>query len=558
MAKKLDWLDALHPVYRDWERVWERNERRLEGGDAIKDELIIFDWETRSGEPGVGVTRPGEHYEHRQEEATYINFPEMLAATLVDHVMQEAPVPGAGLNFGQLGEVRRQADRNGIPTAAELVYYNADGVGSDGSQWDNFWSGVTVRAMATGHRWLMVEAPRQSPENLEQERLQGRRPYLVEFSPLNVTNWFYRDGQLQFLVVRVHVDEPRIDETGKFASEQSIEEDGYLLMVRDGFANLGPEFAGGGWWLFNSEHDLVNTGTWDLTNGEIPAWPHFYQRYDGRRGAPALSRPGLTEVGNLAVSYMNLSSAADFDAWDAAQSILFMLGVEPTNFNIVDEKIRSGSRFIPVPVGSETERPPELKDGSMGAVAAEVFDRRLDRKLSEARHLGVFGTSISPYASGVSKEAEFQGLKAPRLSTIASELEASQNTAIRFLELRWGFRNPSGAVRWTRDFDLVPVRDKVTRLFTIERLAMMKSPTLGRIAMMAAARDLGVMPDSNEEEQIESEYEESARASAERMMADPADEGGDPTNSAERRDALTNQRPGQTDRSFQRRAMRTT
>lgn len=502
MAKNTqnEFLELVHPIHDAWADTWERNERRLEGGDAILEDLVPFDWELEA-EGRVGADSR-EHYLRRQSQVTYINFPEMLAETYVGYLMDQAPSPGENLSFGTLGEVRRERNLSD-PTRAEQIYYNVDGTGSDGSMWDNFWADVQMRAMATGHRWLMVEAPNVQVRNEAQERELGLRPYLVEFSPLDVTNWHFEHGRLMFAIVRIPMKRKPLE------SESTPM--GYYLLVRRGYIGLGTQFAEGGWWIFDENLEPVDFGVgWERTRGEIPMWCHFYRRAKPRRDWPTMSKPGLTELGSMAVAYMNLSSAADYDAWDAAQSMQFVLGADAEGFNDVVDQVQKGSKLIAVPVNKDTQQTPDMRDGSTGAVAVEVFEKRLNRKIEEARNLSVLAMSSSPYASGLSRQAGFKESKAPRIALIAGELESSQNIAIHFLEMRWGNNNPTGSVRWTRDFNLIALREKVSSIFDLELKSGYASKTLGTRAMLAAAKESGLITDDETEAQVAAEYESAA------------------------------------------------
>ncbi|HYG67584.1 MAG TPA: hypothetical protein VD838_07995 [Anaeromyxobacteraceae bacterium] len=518
--------------------AWQRNERRLRGGDEVLDELRPFDWERATGAA----------YRARQAQASYVNFPEQFASTLVGHLFREAPQPGKGLSFGTLGEVRR--DRAGAePTRAELVYYNATGTGQDGSQWDAFWADVTKRAAATGHRWIFVDAPEAQPRTFADE-LKGLRPYLVEFSPLDVINWHYENGQLAFAIVRVPIRNPRLVD-GKLVGNAS--EDGFLLLVADSYRGFQPLIPRGGWYKFTAEKELIGFGDWTKTRGQIPLFPLFYERDKGTKERPAISRPGLTEMGQIAVSYMNLDSAADFDAWDAATSITWLVGVDPEAFNTAMAKVAGGNRYIPVPssgqakLGGASTDSVSIQDGSTGAVTADVFDRRLASKLDVVERVMMNEASSTPDSSGASKEAGFSEAKSPRLALMAANLEEAQNTAIYFLELRFGTvksGQPSGSARWPREFDLVPVADDLVAFLEAQMTSGVSSPTATARALKLLAREKRVITDDAELEKVEDEYLDAVEANdlekeqeeAERQAAQDAlrkGEGGDPTGELE-------------------------
>lgn len=544
-----DWLDTTHPIYNEFLDRWTENERRLRGGDYVLDELRRFKWESLPGQPlandAVGLIA-GEHYLARQREATYINFPEMFTLAMKGHLYRNRPMPGAGLNFGTLGDVRR--DRNNAqPTNAELLYYNTDGVGNDGSQWDNFWLDAWTRACATGHRWMFVEAPIVPPQN-QQDILDGKRPYMVEWAPQQVINWNFEAGRLAWAFIRVPDRRPTVSANQLSGNDA---EDGYLLVVRRGNGDLGSDFATGGWWRFDADKKYMGiTGSWDLTRGEIPMWPLYYERDSGvagkkakqgndplanlvqrtRTGRAAMSRAAMTELGQAAVAYMNLSSAADYDAWDAASSLIFLLGIDKDAFNVAAAIYGSGSQVVPVPA-SANGQVPQIGDGSSGAVTAQVFDLLLQRKFKEAEKIAVQEATSVPQSTGESKRVGFGEVKAPRLANIASEIEQAQNVAIHFLELRWGVQanlQPSGSVVWPREFDIADIAEDVRAHFEISEIAKLSSPTLDARLMVKLAKENGHITDDADEKKIEGEYLDAAdrRIQSESLAADFSGDGG--------------------------------
>ena len=142
-------LQSQHPIYSDRYDVWKANEIGLSGGAKVVDEFLIpFEWEKKNG----------DHFESRQKQANYINFPDRYGGAIVGQAHEQSPTPGEGLNFGLLGEYNEDASRQDRSKATRL-YESVDGTGLEASDWESWWSSCHLRAMATGHRWLLVEAP---------------------------------------------------------------------------------------------------------------------------------------------------------------------------------------------------------------------------------------------------------------------------------------------------------------------------------------------------------------------------------------------------------------
>src|SRR5690606_21022242 len=135
---------------------------------------------------------------------------------------------------------------------------------------------------------------------------RGMRPYLIEYSPLQVPYWDHQLGTLHCMRVEFERRVPRV-ENGRFTDEPVKQ---HLLYVREGFTGFGERFQGGGWWLFDDEGDVVKDaagnelhGTWEKTKGAIPAIRFYYER--DHRGQ---ARGGLDEIGAIAVGLMDLES----------------------------------------------------------------------------------------------------------------------------------------------------------------------------------------------------------------------------------------------------------
>jgi hypothetical protein len=526
---QLAWLEERSPLHQEMDWLWAQNERRYEGGHRVRNELWRFDWETVDHPPadlegdvfnlssrarlrdGTTIKRddwlnwdvlmPGEHYRRRKDSATYVNFMEDFANDLVGHIMREAPAPDAGLDFGTLGKVRRKEDID-IPTQAELVYYNVDGVGIDGSQWDSFWSAQMKLAMATGFRWIYIDAPPEPPRTQARER-KGFRPYVVAFSPRQVTNHLYRNGVLQWAVVQIASRNPKVNDDGTLEGNDGERE--FLLLVRKGVTSLGAAFKNGGWWRYDEDKNEIGHGTWDKTDGDIPMTPLIYDRHP-----EMLGRPGLTELGNAAVAAMNIHSAADFDAFDASGSVKALFGVDVAGYNLFIEKVREGNRYAPVPMNQEFQPPktPSMGDASQGQVVADVFDKRLKNLAEAVDRIKGNEVSSAPQASGLAQQAGFTLGNVPRLSIVAGNLEGAQNFTITMFELRFGNDNPSGSARWTRKFKLIQLTSSAQSVLQLEVIAGIASEELDATVITAAAQDEGFVPDNQTKTKIEAELRE--------------------------------------------------
>lgn len=482
----LDFLDARHRVFTQNDDAWAREERRLYGGDPVLEELV--QWRNEST----------AKYEARQAEASWIGFPKTHASILAGHIVAQLPVP----NYGTLGDVRAREERGTqSPTVAELFHYNADGVGADGTQFPAWVAGVLQRALATGHRWCLVEMPRRgvidevtNARVTQADVLNGHRPYLVEYSPRDVPYWEYTDGRLDWAVLRTPVGAAGLVD-GRW--EPAPVQLGYYLLVRAGYQGLGPEFSSGGWWLYDSDKRLTTQGDWSRTRGQIPLVRLTAESSQGTKDWPAISRSLTMELGQMAVSLMNRISERNFDASDAAKSVKYILGASKEGFNLTVEFHEDNAILIPVVgevVADGKYTVPTIYDGSSGAVAADVFTTIITGIIAEAHEVMVRQLTSSEDSSGRSKEVGFGEATSPLLASLAANTETFLNTLIYFTELRAGSGSPSGFVTLPREFKIAPVLEKIDA--AIERMKGIgaMSPTLVADLIKQAATDQGIWP----------------------------------------------------------------
>jgi hypothetical protein len=524
MSTKRAFLASKHPAWVEQSPEWRINDRRLNGGLGVLKELTPFDWEvTQLGASKAGrdvqpdlfryhdmiVSPPQTHYELRQQNAVYLNFPDRFASIMAGHLIRNSPQVGSGLNFGTLGDVRRKQDIDS-PSAAELLYYNTDGAGADGSQWRTYWLHVLKGAMASGVRWVLCEGPGVQPKNVADWE-KGLRPYLSDYSPLSVRNWQYENGRLMMAIIYRTSRKLRLGPNNELVGNSGEPE--ILLLTADGFDGFGKEFSKGGWFRFDKEHELTGFGFYDDVEGQIPMTPLFYERRRPTEESMAFCRSGVFELGQAAVAYMNLSSSADFDAQDGAASAQAILGADEEGFNLFVRKRNEGNRYAPLPPHRDSPgMVPSIQDASTGAIAADVFDKRLKSKRQEAEELMLNELEAAPYASGASKEASFADAKEPRLAVLAGELETAQNSVIHFMERMWGFGKPrpTGSVEWPETFALERPLTEIKEFFQTAKESGLRSPTAETKAYIMMTRKLGITGDDESRTQVEAEVNKSA------------------------------------------------
>lgn len=505
-------LNRENAIFKFNKDRWEINERRGIGGDAVKDELVPFSYELERG--------PASQYGRRQEQMLYLNFPEIFTTVVSGHLVKFAPDPFNGsLLFGPMGEVREEVDWEN-PSDAEMLYHSVDKANGNGVSWTQWWLDTLKLAMFTGHRWLYVDLPQEEASS-RADVIDGKRPYIVEFSPLDVPDWrFNESGNLLYAIV-------------KFNPDGDLNRTHKLLLVRKGFTEFDEPgstiYASGGWFKFD-EHGLPYAdGTFDDCFGEIPFFPFFYERSKGTKGVPMLSRPGTTELGNAAVAFANVHSSANFQAWKAGGAVEFLAGVDEDGMEFVNQQYTRGDSLIGIPPNEDTEATPEVYSSGSTSSGNTNFTERENAITFVAAQLGigeVMGTNQSSQ-NGASQSAQFSVTQVPRILRAIQNMRTAQLQALKFFAYRFGHAQATGfKSAWPDKVDLVELIDRIQEFFTVERLSGIRSKTADAKAMTTFYRER-VGGTQEELKAIQSEYEESAEmrdeAAANAMAGLPGD-----------------------------------
>jgi hypothetical protein len=286
----------------------------------------------------------------------------------------------------------------------------------------------------------------------------------------------------------------------------------YLLLVRAGNTTFGPEYAQGGWWRFSPDKEPMGSGTWDSdTAGEIPMWPLFYEAAAGTKDLPAMSRPGITELGQAAIAYMNIVSSGNFNAWDAGKGIEWLAGVDEDGMDLANSSLKRGDRYIPLPPNQDTDATPQVFHSAAGQTSSQTFTDREKAISFVATQLGMgeaFGQTQSR-GTGATQSADFTKTQVPRIVKAAFNLETAQRRGLYWLARRFGV-TPDGSIQWPRSFDLVEVMDAIQSFFTVERLSGIRSATIDAKAMTMYAVEKRLISTDEEQKTVLKEYEESA------------------------------------------------
>lgn len=515
-------LTARNADFAERAEQWARDEELYRAGAEVRKRLTPFQWETAAS----GVTNPDTAgLVLRQERAEFAPFAQIRAEAFVGTVMQRAPRPGQGLSFGALGEVRedrgvytytvdgapatearaKTAEAEGKtvvrervgtlrPTPAELLWENADGVGQDAQGLLSFFEAEMGLASATDYRYVFVEAPPGRPETAADE-IAGHRPYFVDFGPQHVPYTVYVAGAL----AAAHLflpEQVREVTNGTYTDEKKTR---HMLVTREGFEEWGPDFVGGGWWVFDDDGVLVKdaagadrTGTWANTKGQIPMTRIVYKR--GATGEPVAS--GASWLNNLSLAHMDAGSWHWNDLRVSGGRKRYWLGADPDQWKTLAEQSANGAVEVPVPARADGG---EVKVYDTGEVtvgsAMAAYQEGIERKVKQ---FFLREITQSPDASGTARMVgELQG-KSPLLAHVAGNMEEAMWTALRFVEARWTGADPTASATFPRDFDLRNVVEKLDGLVGVFKGAGLAIPPSAAPLFGAAVESTGLVSEGGE------------------------------------------------------------
>lgn len=511
---RFSFLDHQSTLYQQHLAAWQREERRLYGGDAVLSELL----EWKGEDP--------DFYTSRQSQAGYITLPKNHTGRLVGHLSGATQL--VNFNFAELGEVRRREEIDEM-SQAEMLWYNV-GIGQDGSELIPWFDGVNERAMATHYRWILMEMPTRAvlrnirimhgrDPDAEQisgeDEQQGFRPYPVEYGPTKVPFFQYTNDRLDFAVIRIPVTPETLVDAGGSVVAASTQL-GYYLLVRRGFTGLGAEWSSGGWWKFTSNQDLVDSGNWDDTDGQIPFFQLIGEPSPGTDELPAVGRSLTMELGQIAISLMNRISERNWNMMQAAKSENWILGIDPDGHAKVVKQQDLGSITIGVPLimGPDGRAVvPQMWNSSAALLDASAFEMVIRSGLEEAREIMVNQVTSAPDSSGISKDKGFAEANSPLLRRLAGTRQGGMNNLLYFYSLRSRNKNPQASVTIPREFKLAPIVDEIDSGLRVLKGSWLRSVSLETKLVMDAMEKRGLLPeDKTERDKIKKELEESALA----------------------------------------------
>lgn len=506
--------DLTTAEYRALAPTWRANERRFYGGPDVSDDLLSFRFETDAAAgaaAGAGeraatvramqsgalaearVARTLDGYESRKSLAIWSDLMRVATEKFGGALMQHFPkADGDGIDFGTLGDAQEDG------SAAALLWTDADGVGNDARSLPAFWADELQAAMATGYRYVFTEGPAEPPAN-QAEWAEGRRPYWIGLSPLQVPLVEYDRGRIVLAVWHAAEGGLRMED-GELTNEPVP----YLyLMVAKGFEGLGPAFSGGGWWHVDEDGEVMTRadgterrGTW--RSGEIPL-----RRLYGRRGSKSAQHRadggqtgGLTQLGKVSALRMNIDSLAFYDLFTSHKRTRIITGLSKAAAIHATQALRDGDPYVFAPDTDADGRSGQTNVYDSGAVSANqsaVAEREI--LMTTAREVLMREIVTSPDASGRAQEMKFSEGNAPLLVGLAENLEECVTGALRDMETRWmGTARPTASLTMPRRFTLLSVAQALRPVIEGLVSANLSAPSVFEKWVLAAMEEAGQIP----------------------------------------------------------------
>ena len=508
-----------HPTWTKYQKIWEKNEKYLLGDPSVYEDLKKYVWELAGDLAG---------YKERKEEAIYINFMELMMEKFTGTLLEQPGTP----DFGTLGDHEQEG------SSAHVVYRNFDGVGEDARGFHAFWMDTISLAWATSFRWIFVEATTQGAKSKADEKA-GLRPYVTDYSPVSSPNWHFANGELQWVYFKLKPRNLRV-EGNKFKDDSK---DAFYVLVRQGYQGLGEEFAAGGWWMFDEKGQEIEGdsgpmhGDWSKTGGKIPISRLFYVRKKGTDITP----PSSDGARRLSLQHMNvLADLLNDIHFSGSRQTFFTVSIEQWDA-LVNPKDATGEsshedskeggaadspiygRHVPIPAVPGVDN----KFHDTGAVSASgTITAGLNAIVERITRFMLREISSAPGESGESRRLMSLDGLSPKLVHIASNLEETVTTTIRFVEMRYGNATPAGFMTWNKRFDLRGAVAKLREIVDLMAASGFTSKSVVLRMFLRVLKEVGFELDKEDgdgkitEESIRAEIEASLASEAQRSAVD--------------------------------------
>lgn len=158
-------LLSKHPLYRQHIDEWLYYRKSYEGGKAYRDARLLYPY--RFEREGGGAL-----LEERLQQTPLDNHCENVLHTYSSFLWKRKPTR-------DLGPLQSDAETLAMLEDADL----------DGTPLNEFMRNVLLQAGIYGHTWIVIDKAIHRYRTLAEERRNGVRPYLVQYTPPAVWDW---------------------------------------------------------------------------------------------------------------------------------------------------------------------------------------------------------------------------------------------------------------------------------------------------------------------------------------------------------------------------------
>jgi hypothetical protein len=377
-----------------------------------------------------------DDFKHRQEVACYYNFCQEIVDLYVSYLFQNE----AKIEYGSLGK----------DTLFQSFEEDCD---LKGNRLKSFLRESQRKASSYGHVAIVVDKPKplseEEVETLQDEQDKNIRPYVYRLDPTEITDWKYeRIGTQGYQLTMLKIKEEEDPET-------------YRLWYQDRWEL---------WEIKKDMAELLDEGPNPL--GEIPVVFLLNLATD----EDLTGRSDLNDIAYVNRHIFNLCSWNDENIENTCFAMLARAKrVAGEGGSAKDDDV-GPSIIVEYDPEAPNDKPYWLEPPG---VSQDVFDKRLDRDVSEIHRMAKMGgVAATPEEmanvakSGIALELEFRQMNSA-LAEKADNIEEAHEAIVRFYA-KWQSTEASGTIDYPDDFNVEDLAQDLEN--AIEATALRISP----------------------------------------------------------------------------------
>lgn len=351
-----------------------------------------------------------EKYKERQKIAYYTNLFASKINRYIGYLYKTAPMR---------------------TTSNELIRTIFDDVDSRGNSVDVFMSSFAKNAKALGSNLLLIDMPKDLPNNLKEQIDTRALPYFVEIEPHKVEKYkMDKFGKFEYISFNATIDKSTYDKEDKKEIVRYYDKTEWRVYEKDKIIEHGT-------------HDLgvcpvISFGE----NGTFPDVGEFNQ------------------IAHLQKRHYNLKSELDEILRGQTFSLLTVNADSPSDIEL---KLSTDNAIV---YGKDMKEPNFIAPES---ASASIYQKEIQAIEDTINKIAYDLSTNQSQESGIALDIKFQGLNGS-LSNFAMRLEDFEIRAFEIVARYLGIQNADITIQYPKTFNIVDVEKEISTLSEIKAL----------------------------------------------------------------------------------------